>query len=376
MALNPGVRRLYVIALGEEHGPFDLERLAEELAAGRVQPGDQVRTGMGTPMGTVAEVMRLAEQQAELAGHNGLTDISGSRIMVLRPVFHLFGSRRWMLPAAVAVAALILMVALSVMGRQPPSASPALPAAAAPAPDPAARPAVPPVAVRKDPAGTSDPVQVRPVPQPVQADPIATLTFDGRDAGWSGGWSSPAPVLAPRASGGHAGTWTATGTDHVCSVRRLEQRITDLFWLTCRMDIPAPRLDAGIILLGGDERLLFLGLLWRPQLHRWEMRPQQAELSDRKVTYISIPEGTSRLTARLLLRCAVQDDRTILHFWVDPPLDREPVIDKGRQIVVRSRFACDGVGVSFMRSGDRLTLEDLVLARTWKTLVAELGGKR
>lgn len=55
------VRRFYVISPRGEQGPFSVEELNEELAAGRVMAQQQVRTGMGTMIGTVREVLIAPE---------------------------------------------------------------------------------------------------------------------------------------------------------------------------------------------------------------------------------------------------------------------------------------------------------------------------
>ena len=55
------VRRFYVISPRGERGPFSVEELHEELAAGRITSTQQVRTGMGTMLGNVREVINTPE---------------------------------------------------------------------------------------------------------------------------------------------------------------------------------------------------------------------------------------------------------------------------------------------------------------------------
>lgn len=55
------VRRFYVMSPRGEQGPFSVEELNEELAAERIMPLQQVRTGMGTMIGTVREVLIAPE---------------------------------------------------------------------------------------------------------------------------------------------------------------------------------------------------------------------------------------------------------------------------------------------------------------------------
>jgi hypothetical protein len=51
------IRRFYVVSPRGECGPFSIEELAEELRSGHVTGQQQVRTGMGTMIGTVREVL-------------------------------------------------------------------------------------------------------------------------------------------------------------------------------------------------------------------------------------------------------------------------------------------------------------------------------
>src|SRR4051812_33555855 len=51
------IRRFYVVSIRDERGPFSIEELAEELDAGRITATQQVRTGMGTMLGSVREVI-------------------------------------------------------------------------------------------------------------------------------------------------------------------------------------------------------------------------------------------------------------------------------------------------------------------------------
>lgn len=51
------VRRFYVVSPRGERGPFSVEELTEELKTGSITSHQQVRTGMGTMIGTVREVL-------------------------------------------------------------------------------------------------------------------------------------------------------------------------------------------------------------------------------------------------------------------------------------------------------------------------------
>jgi hypothetical protein len=51
------IRRFYVVSPRGERGPFSVEELTEELKAGSITAQQQVRTGMGTMIGTVREVL-------------------------------------------------------------------------------------------------------------------------------------------------------------------------------------------------------------------------------------------------------------------------------------------------------------------------------
>lgn len=71
------VRRFYVISPRGELGPFSVEELNEELSAGRITPRQQVRTGMGTMLGTVREVLIAPEALWNTAeSGSGLTAVA------------------------------------------------------------------------------------------------------------------------------------------------------------------------------------------------------------------------------------------------------------------------------------------------------------
>ncbi len=71
------VRRFYVISPRGEQGPFSVEELNEEFSAGRVTPQQQVRTGMGTMLGTVREVLIAPEALWNTAeSGSGLTAVA------------------------------------------------------------------------------------------------------------------------------------------------------------------------------------------------------------------------------------------------------------------------------------------------------------
>jgi hypothetical protein len=71
------IRRFYVISSRGEQGPFSVEELNEELSAGRVSSMQQVRTGMGTMLGTVREVLTAPEALWNTAeSGSGLTAVA------------------------------------------------------------------------------------------------------------------------------------------------------------------------------------------------------------------------------------------------------------------------------------------------------------
>jgi hypothetical protein len=51
------VRRFYVVSQRDQRGPFTVEELIEELDAGRITATQQVRTGFGTMLGSVRDVI-------------------------------------------------------------------------------------------------------------------------------------------------------------------------------------------------------------------------------------------------------------------------------------------------------------------------------
>ncbi len=74
-------RRFYVIggATGE-HGPYSLEELGEAARAGVVAGSDQVRTALGTRVGTVSSVLGGSDARPQAEGHD-----SGGRPRAGRP---------------------------------------------------------------------------------------------------------------------------------------------------------------------------------------------------------------------------------------------------------------------------------------------------
>lgn len=71
------IRRFYVVSPRGERGPFSIEELSEELNAGRIMATQQVRTGMGTMLGTVREVIDTPETMWNTAeSGSGLSPIA------------------------------------------------------------------------------------------------------------------------------------------------------------------------------------------------------------------------------------------------------------------------------------------------------------
>jgi len=163
-------RRFYVIgAATGEQGPFSMEELAEAARDGVVSGSDQVRTALGTMVGTVGSVLAGSDARPQAIGHDsgGRRRTNSSTAVVL--VF---------LSIAVAIACMAYVMrpgdAGTATGRAQGPEQPA-PANAAPSTPVAAPSATAPVPLRESPPSPSpSPSPPPPVPGvPAASDPFA-----------------------------------------------------------------------------------------------------------------------------------------------------------------------------------------------------------
>ena len=167
-AVHCGVdhRRYYVIgAATGEHGPYSLKELAEAAQRGEVSALDQVRTALGTRVGTVGTVLRGSD-----ARERATSDDLGRRRRTRQP------------PVVVLViAAILVAIALMLIALRPGNASGG-PTAAPPQTSPVAEGSTPPPPTSAPrPASSAPPA---PAPAPTAPDASAqALTSDDPFAG-------------------------------------------------------------------------------------------------------------------------------------------------------------------------------------------------
>ncbi len=202
-------RRFYVIAATPgEHGPFTLDEMREALAQGVIEGHFQVRTGLGTMLGTVASQLAhaaptlSADAEARRRGHargspSGMD--SGQR-----------RARQFNRFSLLVVVIILLLAGAMAMALRPgaPVTLPAPPVSGpGPAPAPVAAPPVPhgPAAPRvlapvveatASPPPLPPPTAFVPAPAPVRSLHRDLLVWDGGELG--GGWRAPGPpTLVP-----------------------------------------------------------------------------------------------------------------------------------------------------------------------------------
>lgn len=146
----PEARTYFVLTTRGQLGPFDRSELREALRAGEVAAADQVRSALGSPRGSVAQVLRADSDRIR-------TREPGSAA----PPATGGGALRGPVPIVIAVLGLVVIAVLALsseMNATPPPPSPA-PVQATPSPPPAPAPEV------RSPAPAPAPVvDARPVP--------------------------------------------------------------------------------------------------------------------------------------------------------------------------------------------------------------------
>ncbi len=178
-------RRYYVVNQTGESGPFTREELREALDRGSVLIHDQVRSAMGTSMGTVEETLAKGSDAAPEVVSASSTDLRA------------IGGLQWM-PILVLIGALLPALGLLLLFRTSNNTSPVGPPAISPTqreqrtvepPAPTMSPTAPPVTV----------------PQPVPAAPAQpTVTSKPPPA--------PTPVATPPPSAGQVMPQSTDGT--------------------------------------------------------------------------------------------------------------------------------------------------------------------
>jgi hypothetical protein len=173
-------RRFYVIVAEGERGPFSHEELREALEAREITQRDQVRSGMGTALGTVGEV--LARSSSSAPPLIGQTTDGLPPVRVFRP-----------LPLVIlgvsVVPAVILLVLLRAPGGEvvPGNRPDSTPAPVAEVPKTPA-----PLPITPAPSPSTNPPPAKPVPTPTtSASPSVQATKTGE----------PSKFVSPEADG-------------------------------------------------------------------------------------------------------------------------------------------------------------------------------
>jgi hypothetical protein len=190
-------RRYYVITTDGEAGPFTQEELRDALDQGVIGPRQQVRTSLGTMLGTVASQLPSASQ----ARPSGMD--SGQRRVRQFNKFSLL----------VVFITLLLAALIAVSLRPAAAAAPSAPTVGGvhqdnlPAAEHAAPPAPPVAATPSGPVASAPAVQPAPappalpppaafVPAPARSLHRDLVVWDGAELG--GGWRAPGPpTLVP-----------------------------------------------------------------------------------------------------------------------------------------------------------------------------------
>lgn len=370
MPADPHVPRYYVVTRSGEQGPLDASLLKSLLEGGEIQATDNVRTVLGTPRGTVTDVMREIAVAESSYARSGLSDVTGNQTAIGHPAI------RWPIrhPWAILILAMALMVAL-VMSAWPGGPSTA---------DLEMRMADGPHASSVDPAGASHeggtPAMAgdaaAPADAPANQDVIAIEDFNGSAGGmgWAGAWGPSSPILLPDnlyGKPGAHGRWTSAGAGSGDSCRRLPAAIDGgVFWLSVRMRMHNFLGQGGLTLMAGSEKTLVVGASSRGGYRRWMVQACKAGVEDqaRSIIFFKVSKENSRVPAQLIVRCAIQVDRFITTFWVDPSLEAEPAIDHGRHMTIRAPFSFNGIAVSVDPPGDFMEVDDIRIGRTWRGL--------
>jgi hypothetical protein len=197
MAASPE-RKFYVLTMRGQIGPVDRAGVKDLLRAGKVEAGDQIRTGSGRPLGTVAEVLAQAriKDTADLPAGAGTTS-GGDPVPATRRGRG--QARRNQLGVAVAALSVVAVIAVvgvawAVMQVSAPAAPPPAPLPPSPTPPPVAQTTHTPPA---DPARTLAPSVLRPeLPPPATDPPRPAVIADTHPAPPPAQAAAPAPVAA------------------------------------------------------------------------------------------------------------------------------------------------------------------------------------
>jgi hypothetical protein len=182
-------RRFYVITTEGELGPYTQEELRSALSQGVIAPQHQVRTSLGTMLGTVASQLPSASQPRALpgmdSGQRRARQFNKFSLLVVVITLLLAGAMAFSLrPGA---AAPVAAPAAQLDAPRPAALAPAAPAAAGPAPGASSSPTVQPVAAAPPPLPVPA-AFVAPTARGLHRD---VLVWDGAELG--GGWRAPGP---------------------------------------------------------------------------------------------------------------------------------------------------------------------------------------